>query len=184
MKKAEPILYKSAVTFGRFNIPHTGHVELIQQMLHYAEYADVHLSGADKNTDYDIRVLLLRHLCRNANVNLKRVRFYNSPTVTEAITFSVDLAPFNEAVLVLGSDQMAMGQKIAEVYDTAFIINRRSNSSTQMRYFLDAESFIEDLRHLYDGDEYSIVLAKLLRQEEIQREESAKVARETRGVAA
>jgi hypothetical protein len=94
----------------------------------------------------------------------------------EAMTFSVDMAPFNECVLVLGSDQMTMGRKIAEAFDTGFIINRRSTSSTEMRYFLDAEGFIEDLRHLYSGDEYSIVLAKLLRQEELNRERSNQVA--------
>ena len=53
-----------------------------------------------------------------------------------------------------------------------------------MRFFLDAENFIEDLRYLYDGDEYSVVLAKLLRKEELLREGSEKVARETRCVAA
>jgi hypothetical protein len=181
MKKAEPILYKSAVTFGRFNIPHHGHVELIQQMLHWAEYADVHLSGSNKNTDWDIRVLMLRHLCREANVDLKRVRFYNSPSVVEAMTFSVDAAPFNECVLVLGSDQMAMGYKIAEAFDTAFIINRRSTSSTEMRYFLDAEGFREDLLHLYNGDEYAITLAMLLRKEERYCEGSNQVTSKAKG---
>jgi hypothetical protein len=65
---------------------------------------------------------------------------------------------------------MTMGQKISEAFDTAFIINRRSTSSTEIRYFLDAEGFLEDLRHLYDGDEFAICLAKVLRAEEIHRE--------------
>jgi hypothetical protein len=184
MKKATPILYKSAVTFGRFNIPHHGHVELIQQMLGWAEYADVHISGSENNNDYDLRVLMLRHLCRKAKVNLKRVNFYQSPTVVEAMTFSVDMAPFHETVLVLGSDQMTMGYKISEAYDTGFIINSRSTSSTEIRYFLDAEGFIQDLLHLYEGDEYAIALAMVLRKEELHRERSEKVARETRSVAA
>jgi hypothetical protein len=84
--------------------------------------------------------------------------------------FSVDIAPFNEVALVLGSDQVTMGRKISEAYDTAFIVNRRSTSSTEIRYFLDAEEFIEDLRHLYDGDQYAITLAMILRKEEISRE--------------
>ena len=180
MKKATPIPYKCAVTFGRMALPHFGHVELIQQMLNHAEYADVHLSGHPKNNDFALRVLMLQHLCRVANVDLKRVKFFNSPTVVEAMTFSVDLAPFNECVLVLGSDQMTMGQKISEAYDTGFVINHRSTSSTEIRYFLDAERFIQDLLHLYDGDEYSIALAMILRKEERYRERSQKTARETR----
>lgn len=179
MKKPNPILYKSAVTFGRFNIPHFGHVELIQQMLRHAEYADVHVSGSPKNNDFDFRVLMLSHLCRLHNVDMSRVNFYNSPTVVEAMTFSVDMAPFHECVLVLGSDQMTMGSKISEAYDTAFIINRRSTSSTEIRYFLDAEGFIEDLRHLYEGDEFATALALILRKEELRREGSTEVAVET-----
>lgn len=179
MKQPQRTLYKRAVTFGRMALPHFGHVELVQQMLNYAEHADVHLSGHDKNNDYDLRVLMLKHLCRLRGVDLTRVNFYNSPTATEAMTFSVDMAPFNEAVLVLGSDQVAMGTKLSEAYDTAFVINRRSTSSTEIRYFLDAEGFIEDLRHLYDGDEFSIALAKVLRAEELHRERSCQAPTET-----
>lgn len=169
MKKATPILYKSAVTFGRFALPHTGHVELILQMLNHAEYADVHLSGHPKNNDYDLRVLLLRHLCREANVDLRRVNFLKSCNPFDAVKETVDTAEFNEAVIVLGSDQMEMARKLGEIHDCPWIINGRTNSSTQMRFFLDAEEFIGDLRHLYGGDEYSIVLAKLLRQEEVSK---------------
>lgn len=184
MKKAQVIPYQCAVTFGRFNIPHSGHVELIQQMLNYGEYADVHISGSENNNDYDLRVLMLRHLCRVAKINLKRVRFFNSPTVVEAMTFSVNMAPFNECVLVLGSDQTNMGYKISEAFDTGFVVNCRSTSSTEIRYFLDAEGFIQDLLHLYDGDEYAIALAMVLRKEERYREKSAKVAGQINCVAA
>ena len=168
MKQPQRTLHKRAVTFGRMALPHFGHIELIEQMLAHAEVADVHLSGAKKNNDFELRVVMLKHLCRLRNVDLRRVNFYNSPTVVEAMTFSVDIADFNEAVLVLGSDQM-----------TGFVINRRSTSSTEIRYFLDAEGFIEDLQHLYDGDEWALCLAKILRKEEIQREKSAKTARKT-----
>jgi len=179
VKKPQRILYKRAVTFGRMALPHFGHVELVQQMLNYAEHVDVHLSGHDKNNDFDLRVVMLKHLCRLRGVDLTRVSFYNSPTVVEAMTFSVDIAEFNEAVLVLGSDQVTMGYKISEAYDTAFIINGRSTSSTEIRYFLDAEGFIEDLRHLYDGDEFAIALAKVLRAEEIDREKSCQAPAKT-----
>jgi hypothetical protein len=157
-------------------LPHQGHCELIQQMLNHGEYADVHLSGHEKNNNWDLRVVMLKHLCRLKGVDLSRVNFYNSQTVTEAMTFSVDMAPYNECVLVLGSDQIAMGTKISAVYDTAFVINRRSTSSTEVRYFLDAFDFIDDLRGLYEGDMFAITLAKLLREEELARERSSETA--------
>ena len=175
--KTNQLKYSCAATFGRMALPHLGHIELIQQCLAHGEYADIHLSGAEKNNDFDLRVLMLKHLCRLKDVDLRRVKFYNSPTVVEAMTFSVDLAPYNEVALVLGSDQVAMGYKISEAFDTAFIINRRSTSSTEIRYFLDAEGFIEDLRNLYEGDEYAITLAMLLRKEEKHREQSSRPAK-------
>lgn len=175
--KTNQLKYACAATFGRMALPHFGHIELIQQCLAHGEYADIHLSGAEKNNDFDLRVLMLKHLCRLKDVDLRRVKFYNSPTVVEAMTFSVDLAPYNEVALVLGSDQMTMGYKISEAFDTAFIINSRSTSSTEIRYFLDAEGFIEDLRNLYERDEYAITLAMLLRKEEKHREQSSRPAK-------
>jgi nicotinamide mononucleotide adenylyltransferase len=175
--KTNQLKYACAATFGRMALPHFGHIELIQQCLAHGEYADIHLSGAEKNNDFDLRVLMLRHLCRLKNVDLTRVKFYNSPTVVEAMTFSVDIAPYNEVALVLGSDQVTMGYKISQAFDTAFIINSRSTSSTEIRYFLDAEGFIEDLRDLYEGDEWAICLAKILRQEEKDREQSSRPAK-------
>jgi glycerol-3-phosphate cytidylyltransferase-like family protein len=175
--KNKQLKYACAVTFGRMAIPHFGHVELIQQCLAHGEYADIHLSDHEKNNDIDLRILMLKHLCRLRDVDLERVRFYNSSTVTEAMTFSVDLAPYNEVALVLGSDQVTMGFKISEAYDTAFVINSRSTSSTEIRFFLDQENFIEDLRHLYDGDEYAICLAKILRKEELRREKCSQTSK-------
>jgi hypothetical protein len=183
MKKAEPILYKSAVTFGRMNIGHSGHVQLIKMMLHYAEVANVYVSTGSVNNDWDLRVLLLRHLCRGANIDLQRVKFVKSSNPFDAVQETVSAAEYNEAVIVLGSDQMEMARKLGEINDCPWIINGRTNSSTQMRFFLDAEDFIEDLRHLYDGDRFSVTLAKLLRKEELLRERSEKASRETRSVA-
>ena len=164
------IKYKCAVTFSRMNIPHSGHVELIQQMLYCAEYADVHLSGSDKTTDYDVRLLLFKHICRMAGVDPSRVRFYNSLSVTEAMTFSVDMAPFNEVVLVLGSDQINMGYSISKAYDTAFVINSRSTSSTEKRYFLDNCKFQEDMLPHFQGDEFALTLSLILRKDELIRD--------------
>jgi nicotinic acid mononucleotide adenylyltransferase len=184
MKKATPILYKRAVTWGRFCLPHTGHCSLIQQCLAHAETVDVHISAHEKNNDGDLRILLLRVMLRNRGVDLQRVNFYQSPTIGEAMTFSIDMAPFNEVVLVLGSDQTDMLYSISDIYDTNYIINRRENSSTNMRYFLDSYDFLEDARYLYEDCAYATTLAYLLRKEERHREESAQIAAKTRSVAA
>jgi len=166
MKKPEQIKYKKAITWGRFQIIHPGHIQLVQQCLNYGEYADVHLSGATKNNDFDLRVLMLRHMCKEAGVDLSRVKFLRSKNISEAMKVSVGNAPYNEAVLVLGSDQTDMGYTFSEMYDTAFVINRRSGSSTMVRHFLDCTNFFEDAVCLYNGDSFAASLALVLRHEE------------------
>ena len=166
------IKYKRTVTFARVNIPHSGHVQLVQMILKYGEVANFCVSTGKNNNDWDVRVLLLKHLCREQNVDMRRVNFIKCANPFDAVDFAVSTAEFGEVAVVLGSDQQDMARKLAEVYDTAVVINRRTNSSTQMRFFLDAEDFTEDLKHLYNGDEFSIVLAKVLRKEEIRREKS------------
>jgi hypothetical protein len=173
--KTEPLRYERSVTFGRFNIAHQGHVQLIQLMLKHGEVANVCVSAGSGNNDWDLRVQLLRHLCRLSDINLRRVNFFKCANPFEAVDGAIRNAAYGEVAAVFGSDQEVMARKLADVYDTAVILNRRTNSSTQMRFFLDAEDFIEDLRHLYQGDEFAVTLAKVLRQEELYREKSSKV---------
>lgn len=173
--KMQPIPYSRAVTFGRFNIGHSGHVELIKMMLDYADRAIVYVSSGAANNNWDLRVLLLSHLCRVAGLDMKRVEFVEARNPHRAVYETVSYAPFNEAVIVLGSDQQEMARKLGEEYDCPWIINRRSNSSTQMRFFLDADdenalASDRDALRLYANDEYSVRLAHILRREEKDRE--------------
>lgn len=175
--KTEPIRYERSVTFGRFNIAHSGHVELIEKMLAHGEEAHVYVSDGAANNDWDLRVLLLTHLCREAKLDMNRVYFCKAKSPFEAVANAVESSPWREAAIVLGSDQQDIARTLGEHYDCPTIINRRSNSSTQVRYFLDAEDFREDLLPLYQGDEYAVTLAMILRKEEVHREKSCEASR-------
>jgi len=163
----ESTRYERSVTFGRFNIAHSGHVQLVQMMLEHGDEAHVCVSEGFSNNDWDLRVLLLGHLCREAGLDMNRIHFLKTKSPFEAVANAVESSPWQEAVIVLGSDQQDMARKLGEVYDCATIINRRTNSSTQMRFFLDAEDFLQDLIGLYGGDEYATTLAMILRKEEL-----------------
>ena len=176
--KLQPIPYERTVTFGRFNIGHRGHIELIQLMLEYGEEAHVYVSAGDNNNDWDLRVLLLAHLCREAGCDMNRVNFLKSKSPFEAVEKTLESSPWQEAAIVLGSDQVEMATKLGEIYDCPKIINRRTNSSSQMRFFLDAEDFREDLIGLYDNDEFATALAMTLRKEERYHERSKEVTGE------
>ena len=175
--------YACAATFGRFALPHSGHCELIEQMLAHADYADVHLSAGGKNNECQMRELLLKVMLRNRGVDMERVRFYCTPTVNEALSFSIKHAPYNEVVFVLGSDQTDMLYSLSDIHDTNYVINRRSNSSTNMRYFLDSYDFLEDAKYLYEDCAYATTLAYMLRSEEKSREKPAKATKQVASVA-
>jgi cytidyltransferase-like protein len=151
--------YKSAVTFGRFNIPHKGHVELVQKMLQVANQAVVAVSGGAKNNDWDLRVLMFRALLRRSQVDVSRVRFINQSNPFSAI----EVASAGETVLVLGEDQASMAKDLSDACGVPYVLNQRSTSSTSIRENMDQVGLIFQ-------DRYLVKLARILRSEELARE--------------
>lgn len=162
--------FHRTITFGRFNIGHAGHIELIQKMLEHGRTAHVYLSTAAKNNDLDTRILMLKHLCREANVDLARVKFSGAANVFDAVEETLETVLWLECAVVFGTDQQKMAEKLSAEFGVAHELNERTTSSTEMRFFLDREDFTEDLRHIYNGDEFAITLARILRAEELKRE--------------
>lgn len=174
--KMQPLKYSLSVTFGRFNIPHLGHVQLIRKMLSRGEHANVYVSAGKLNNEWDLRVLALRTSCRKEKIDLSRVTFLKANSPYSAINETTEIVPPEDVALVLGSDQREMGCKLSTIYDVSFVENERTNSSTNMRFFLDREENQDDLTKLYKGNLYAVKLAKRLRQEELNRERLSKTA--------
>jgi glycerol-3-phosphate cytidylyltransferase-like family protein len=164
MKKKQRI-YKNAVTFGRLNIPHYGHVELVQKMLEQADVANVYLSTGKKNADWDTRVLMLRHLLREEGVDLNRVNTLKASNPFSAVEDVMDTD--NDAVVVLGEDQYELANKLCADYNLGGQLNRRSGSSTQVRELLDHGDF-DIVEKIYRGDNYAARLAAILRKDELR----------------
>jgi hypothetical protein len=172
-------LYKVATTFIRGNLGHFGHVDLIEKMLERAEIAHIHLSGAAHNNTYEVRELLLKVLCRHRGIPMERVSFRNTPNVNEALKHSIAEAPFGEVIFCVGEDRADMAFHLADYYDTAYFLNRRLTSSTNMRFFLDDPELFEEVSYLYEDNSYAVAIAFMLRKEERNREKSHKVTAET-----
>jgi hypothetical protein len=158
-------IYKNAVTFARMNIVHFGHCELVQKMLEQAEVANVYLSSSKKNTDWNLRVLMLRHLLREVGVDLRRVNILKASNPFEAVEkIATEDA---DSVVVLGEDQSELLVKLCSDYDLGGQVNRRSGSSTQVRYLLD-HGDVDNVSYIYRNDAYAVRLATILRREELQ----------------
>ena len=162
-------LYRTAVTFGRFNIPHFSHVELVEKMLEQAETAHVYLSVSASNTDWDTRSLLFRHLLRERGVDLSRVELLKSDGPFTAVETTLETD--TDLVVVLGEDQSALCERLCATFDLGGQLNRRTGSSTQVRHLLD-QGDDKGVAKVYRNDIYSIRLATILRKEELRREKS------------
>jgi hypothetical protein len=178
MKLRQITKVKRSVTFGRFNIGHSGHVELIQKMLDHSEVADVFVSSGSSNNSWDLRVLLLRSLLRREGAPLERVNFLRANSPYRAIRQSLSQAgsPF-DLTLFLGDDQKEMGFSLSRTFDIFLSFNRRTNSSTNVRFLLDRNPDSDLLEKVYKGHQYPIRLAHLLRAEEKSHEKLLKPSR-------
>lgn len=171
---------KISLTFGRFNIGHFGHVELVQKMLDRSLFADVYVSTGKFNNNWDLRVLLLKALLRRAGVPLDRVNFLKAHSPHKAIRRSLRKVEDNsDVILVLGEDQAEMGESLSETYDVFLTLNQRTNSSTNIRFLLDNPGNEDRLRKIYKSEKYPIKLAALLRTEEKDHEKSRRSSEKT-----
>jgi cytidyltransferase-like protein len=158
-----------AVTFGRFNLPHPGHVNLIARMLEIADKAYVGISVAHKNNDYITRREVLHSLCGFAGLDLERIRFFPASTPFETVEDFVQCYN-NSVTVVLGVDQTQLGEKLRDTFNVAFVPNEvRVGSSTVIRYFLE-EGDEQIVREIYHDSPALFDKVLTLRNEELDRD--------------
>ncbi len=167
-----------AVTFGRFNLPHPGHVDLIKRMLEVADYAHVGVSSGKNNNWLELRIEVLDQLCYRAGLDMDRITFFGVGSPYEAVHVVTDdpltkLAIPERVVnttVVLGIDQTKLGERLRDDLGVKFVPNEvRVGSSTVIRYFLDiGEEQI--VREIYQNDKWLFDDILELRQEELARE--------------
>jgi cytidyltransferase-like protein len=162
-----------AITFGRFNLPHPGHVDLIRKMLSVAEVAYVAISAAPSNNDYVLRREILSTLCCHAGLDADRIRFFPAGNVFKTVEdFSLN---YTDVTVVLGIDQKLLGEVLSDRLKVKFVPNEvRVGSSTVIRYFLDGGDEMI-VREIYHDDALLFSAVKELRNEELSREKSSKV---------
>lgn len=158
----------TAVTFGRMNLPHSGHVELVQRMLAHRDIAHVYLSTGRANNCWDTRALLFRHLLRVEGVDLKRVKLLRAANPWKAVELSSACGD-SHPLLVFGEDQFDLASTLADHFNTRFVLNHRTQSSTAVRDLMNHNEEEVVLR-VYRNNQYSVRLAYLLRKEEIRSE--------------
>lgn len=118
-------MFKRAVTFGRFNVPHLGHLSLFNTMAVLGLEVKVLVSKGKGNLPLEARLSLLRKLCPNP-----RVQFI--PAASVFTQGHID----QETVVVLGQDQEGLGKALKSFFgcETFLLLRKESDpSSTRCR---------------------------------------------------
>jgi len=110
-------VFKRAVTFGRFNVPHLGHLALFNTLLVMGQEVVVMVSEGKGNLPIEVRLHLLRKLCPDP-----RVQFL--PCKTPFRNSFID----EETVVCLGQDQENLGRALRKFFKCDTFLLRREES--------------------------------------------------------
>jgi len=131
--------YKLAITFGRFNLLHRGHVDLFKQMGLSADKVLIGVSSSSKNLNYASRRKVIKTALREDPefVAPFEVETFRSPFHAMEV---VDEDWFN-TVVYLGEDQFELGKTLTREFGCASITIPRLSASTTIRNLIDREEW-------------------------------------------
>jgi len=107
-------MFEKSYTFGRFNIPHKGHLHLLEEMRKISPTVVVGVSTGQRNAPIELRVHLLSVL---------------APWATFIETNSIFSLPTEEDVLVFGEDQEKLAAAISKHSGAPFQVVKRDASA-------------------------------------------------------
>mgnify|MGYP002638076762 FL=1 len=128
-----------AVTFGRFNIPHYGHLDLFKKMSESADQIIIGLSEGPDNIPVGRRLSAVGNMVEAEGINFQLIpapqpfEFFRK---VDAMDFSKD-----ETALWLGHDQIKLALAAQKVMGWSSRTIERLTSSTEVRDLIDREEW-------------------------------------------
>ena len=129
--------FKIAVTFGRFNLLHKGHIMLFQQMADYADEVIIGVSNNAKNLSFANRKQVIDLALAPLGINYSIVEASNPFELFELIK---DKEP-NLVTAFFGEDQNALAIAAHRFYGWVPKTIERLSSSTVVRTLIDNEEW-------------------------------------------
>jgi len=139
--------YKLALTFGRFNLLHNGHIDLFKQMGAAAKDVTIGLSTAAANLTVRDRSQVIRHaLTQDPEFN---VDFGVLPK-RQPFELAAEIKQYKpeEVVLYLGQDQWELAKAFERHFGITVVLIPRITSSSALRGMIDAEDWITLTSHV------------------------------------
>ena len=126
-----------AVTFGRFNLFHQGHLALIKEMGRLADYVTIGLSDNARNLPFELRKEVIHLALQDSGIAFSCAQASNPFELFQR----VEKLGNDNVVTVFGDDQFSLGQAAERHYGWMPATVRRLTSSTALRVHLDCEEW-------------------------------------------
>ena len=133
--------YDLAVTFGRFNLLHVGHVDMFERMADLASHCLIGVSEGPENLPVDQRVAVIEKAMGINHVVAELMGCcYETAKAANPFAF-FDFVTAERVVLVLGEDQVKLAEATKRVLGWDYHLVKRLCSSTEVRALIDNEEW-------------------------------------------
>jgi len=139
--------FKLAITFGRFNLCHKGHIDLFKQMAGSASKVTIGISTSEANLSIRDRSQVINHALHsdpdfNADFGVLPKR--------QPFELSAEIKQYNaeDVVLYLGRDQWELAKAFENHFGITVILIPRITSSSAIRGIIDSEDWVVLTQHV------------------------------------
>jgi len=139
--------FKLAVTFGRFNLPHIGHLDLFKQMADSATDLIIGISTHESNLSVRDRVQTLTHMIKNDKDFVTPFQISPKRQPFELIAELKAYDP-NDVVFYLGQDQYELAKAVEKYIGCASVLIPRLTSSSAIRGMIDDQDWTLLAKHV------------------------------------
>jgi len=133
--------YDLAVTFGRFNLLHVGHIDMFERMVGFAGTCLIGVSTGPDNLPIDQRVAVIeKAMGMNGVVYEHFGDVYETAKASNPFAF-FEFVNAERVILVLGEDQVKLAEAAKRVLGWDYHLVKRLCSSTEVRALIDNEEW-------------------------------------------
>jgi cytidyltransferase-like protein len=123
----------TAVTFGRFNLLHIGHLDLFRRMAGHGGKVVIGISTAPANLPVDARVEIITKALENDKMNVEIIGGHQP--------FEIFATLPSDTIAYFGVDQAKLADSASRAYGWQHQLVQRLTSSTSIRKAIDAEDW-------------------------------------------
>lgn len=131
--------YRVAVTYGRFNLLHKGHLDLFRKMQNVSEKVVIGISASDKNKDLKKRIAVIHKAMEQECPDIDYV-VVPSKNPFECFDVAYSMGE-DDVIAYFGHDQASLAKSVEKYFGWRWKTIDRLTSSTAVRSHIDNEEW-------------------------------------------